>query len=606
MPALVKDRVLLPLTLISLGLVVTYGLGLGTARAQLVLCWLVVFLADLAVFALSHRVYRGLAADAAGRRFWWAMSAAGLIFATGDGTQLVSVLRDPGADVRVLQPVQMVAGVLGAALVLGAAAFHPNGPWARGERIRFLLDAAIVLSAAGVVTWCLMTRPHHGAVGVSAYFTAIVGCGVLLCAVFVAVKLGSSENSPIVQAAAAPVILSSALQALGNALLPSGSVRGTVLPILLILLPCLLMVAAPRIHLLLAGGRREPARWYSAGPVCRALPYAGTVISAAALVIVLATEGLGLSAWGALIGLLLNVALVVARQLVVLAENGVLLDRLDESLGRVDALLRHSSDITYIVAPIGVITYINPAVERILGRTVEDYLGRRLLELIHPEDAERLVPMLGDLWVEAGACLKFEARVRHADGSWRWQSAVAVNRTDEPGIGGVVVNARDVTESRELRERLRYQAGHDELTGLANRRLFTDRIVTTTGEVAVLLVDLNGFKQINDTYGHATGDAVLRHVADRLRARTGPDDLAARLGGDEFAVLAGAGLDGAHRIAGELRADLARPAEIGGRTLTVGASVGVAAGPADDPDNLMHVADLRMYADKQRSREWVS
>ena len=122
-------------------------------------------------------------------------------------------------------------------------------------------------------------------------------------------------------------------------------------------------------------------------------------------------------------------------------------------------------------------------------------------------------------------------------------------------------------------------------------------------ERAVLLIDLNGFKQINDSYGHATGDAVLRHVAALMRECAGPDDVPARLGGDEFAIMLGsADLAAAERMAADIRALLTEPCDAGGRSLTVGASIGVAAGPVSDPDQLLHAADLQMYDEKQRSR----
>ncbi|BCJ40509.1 hypothetical protein GCM10010168_81570 [Actinoplanes ianthinogenes] len=610
-----RDRVLAPLLVVSLAVAGFFALDLGSPREKMLLCWVVAPLTDLALFVLSRQVWRRAELARPNRRFWRAMGAAGLIFAAGDITQLVYVLIHPDRDEFAFFPVQSVLGVLGVVLVCGVALFHPSQKWSRGTRIRVVLDAAIVNTAVGVLIWVLLTRSGMANAGPAGYLSAFFGCGVVLCGGFLAVKIGMSGSSPIVMRAAVPIVISTAVQAIGNALLPTDNIDGFIYPSLLVLGPCLLMVASPRLQLLeIRAGRAgrikpdaAPGRRYSS------LPYLGTVLCAIALVVTLLTQGLGLSAWGALAGLLLNVALVVVRQMLALAENNGLLDRLDESLAEIrrrerrqEALLRHASEITTIVRTDGVVTYLNPAVERIIGGSLHDYVGRHLLNLMHPGDAPRIDAELAGVFATPGAKRHIEMRVQHDDDSWRWLSAVAVNLVEEPGIGGIVINARDVTEERELRERLRFQAGHDALTGLANRRLFTDRISGAgTAEVAVLLVDLNGFKQINDTYGHATGDAVLRHVAGQLLACTGADDLAARLGGDEFAVLAGAGAEEAERIADRLRGALAVPAEIGGQKLTVGASIGVAAGPADQPDNLLHVADLRMYADKQRSRESV-
>lgn len=611
-----RDRVLAPLVLVAVVVCGVYALDVGDDRFRLVLCWIVAPSTDLAMFVLSARVTRITTQPPANRRFWRAMAGSGLLFGTGDLIQLGYVLSHPRMTVLDLHPAQSALGLLGVILVCGVGLAHPTSSlWTRGARIRIMLDAATIYTAAGVAVWCLLTRPSMVQSGASGYVAASFGCGLLLIGGFFAVKLGLSGNSPISLPAAIPLIGSCVVQALGNALLPSSSVRGVTLPALLILVPCLLAVAAPRLqeiavrsHTDGADRRASNRRRYSSWP------YLGTVVCASALVTVLILQGLRVSAWGALIGLLVNVALVVARQMMALAENNTLLGRLDESLAEIrhrerrqEALLRHASDITAIVGTDGIVKYMNPAVERVIGGSLDEFLNRNWLDLIHPGDAERIAGQMAEVFAEPGAKATFELRAQHEDESWRWLSVVAVNLVEERGIGGVVMNARDMTEERELRERLRFQAGHDALTGLANRRQFTDRVrAAGAAEVAVLLVDLNGFKQINDTYGHATGDAVLCHVADQLMACTAAGDLPARLGGDEFAVLVGSGAEEARAIAERLRSALAQPAEIGGQRLAVGASVGVAAGRADQPDNLLHLADLRMYADKQRSREYAS
>jgi diguanylate cyclase (GGDEF)-like protein/PAS domain S-box-containing protein len=610
-----RDRVLSPLVATIVLVLACYALDLGTDRHRLLLCWIVMPFADLGLFVLSRQVHRNPDLPPANRRFWRATGAAGLIFLAGDSFQLGYVLTHPDRSGFVLHPVQSLLGVLGVLVICCAGLMHPGRLWSRDTRIRVALDAATILTAAAVTIWCLLTLPSPEQAGPAGYLASVFGCGILLIGAFLGVRLGLSGSSPITSVAAIALVAACTVQAVGNALLPSASLHGCTVPALLVLVPCLITLLTPRLEVLAARSRSQsPGPRLPAGRRYSPLPYLGTVICVVVLVFVLATQGLGVPAWGALTGLLVNVALVIARQMLALAENNTLLDRLDESLAEIrrrerrqDALLRHASDITAIVGTDGVVKYLNPAVERIIGGSLDEYLNRSMFELIHPGDVVRIEAEMTDVFATPGAKAAFEMRAQHDDDSWRWLSAVAVNLVEERGIGGVVINARDMTEERELRERLRFQAGHDALTGLANRRLFTDRIgAAGTAEVAVLLVDLNGFKQINDTYGHATGDAVLRHVAGRLLACSGSGDLAARLGGDEFAVLAGAGSDEAYRIAERLRAALAEPAEVGGQRLAVGASIGVATGRADQPDNLLHAADLRMYADKQRSREFAS
>ncbi|MBG0562930.1 sensor domain-containing diguanylate cyclase [Actinoplanes aureus] len=605
-----RDPVLVALTVTGVLLAGGYASNLGGPHPLLVVTWLFMPVCDLLLFWMARQVQRtpGLSPEA--RRFWRTVSAGGLLFAAGDLVQCATVLADPSVDRLVFHPVQTIAGLIGVFLICGVALAHPTGTWTSGRRARFALDAAIVNTAAAAVAWCLMTRPGLASAGTAAVATAVVGCGVMFCAVLLSVKLLLSGNSPACAAAAVPITGATLIQAMGTALVPSSSAGDIGTQLMLVLLPCLVLLYGPRIQLLrgvpgtsgvAANGRPVPSRRYSV------LPYAATVVCGATLVAALAAGGLGPPAWGALAALLVNVALVVARQVLALAENNRLLDRLDQRERRVESLLRHASEITSITGSDGRFLYISPAVEKVLGIPAARALGRSSLEILHHDDKARLGAQLAVLYSTPGAELTFQGRYRRADGTWRWLEVVSVNLTHEPGIGGVVCNSRDVTEERELHERLSFQAGHDDLTGLANRRRFTAAMLATDGEAAVLLIDLNGFKQINDTYGHGVGDAVLRHVAGRLRECAGPDDVPARLGGDEFAVLLGdRDPDAAERLATRIRAALAEPAEVAGRRLTVGASIGAARGPATDPDQLLHAADLRMYDEKQRSRAVTS
>jgi diguanylate cyclase (GGDEF)-like protein len=166
---------------------------------------------------------------------------------------------------------------------------------------------------------------------------------------------------------------------------------------------------------------------------------------------------------------------------------------------------------------------------------------------------------------------------------------------------------QSMQELNALQAELRHQATHDTLTGLANRALLTDRLRDQAGAtVSVLVIDLDGFKEINDGHGHHTGDALLAAVGRRLSALLRPGDLAARLGGDEFAVLlTDAAPDRARPVATRIAAALAEPVDVAGVRVSVGASVGVATGPADDPDRLMRDADAAMYAIKHARKAGV-
>ncbi len=196
-------------------------------------------------------------------------------------------------------------------------------------------------------------------------------------------------------------------------------------------------------------------------------------------------------------------------------------------------------------------------------------------------------------------------RCRHADGRWLWiqRRATPFQRDDEGEVTHVLGVLRDVTDVVEVEERLRHGATHDPLTGLPNRALLSERVrraVTRREPVALVYLDLDGFKRVNDTSGHATGDLVLQEVARRLAAAVGPQDTVARLGGDEFVLLLeGRSPAAAAAAAEQALAVVAVPVAAGGTTHLVTASAGlVLTGDQTDVDRLLADADTAMYRSK--------
>jgi diguanylate cyclase (GGDEF)-like protein/PAS domain S-box-containing protein len=251
--------------------------------------------------------------------------------------------------------------------------------------------------------------------------------------------------------------------------------------------------------------------------------------------------------------------------------------------------------------------YVSRSVVEMLGRAETDVLADGFAASVHPDDRPALYSAAGH-----GEPRELVLRVRNRLGEWRRLEAHVTDLRDDRHVRGVVLNARDATERLRLEEELTRQAFHDALTGLPNRALFRDRLdqalarsARSRDRLAVLLFDLDGFKQVNDTLGHDAGDQLLESVAAHFADVTRPSDTVARLGGDEFAVLVeGADEPLARGVADRVLECLAEPVALGGRELSVGASVGIVlhpGGEAEGEDLLRH-ADIAMYAAKEAGR----
>jgi diguanylate cyclase (GGDEF)-like protein/PAS domain S-box-containing protein len=261
--------------------------------------------------------------------------------------------------------------------------------------------------------------------------------------------------------------------------------------------------------------------------------------------------------------------------------------------------------------------YTSPHIEQMLGYTPQEWQTEKLWpKRLHPDDRERI--LAADERFEAGGGEPFseEYRLLAKDGSVVWVREEAVLVRDEAGEPlywqGVFY---DLTERKALEERLHYQALHDPLTDLPNRRLFMDRLgqalrrtMRQHNQVAVLFMDLDGFKVVNDSLGHDVGDLLLTVVAQRLRRCLRPEDTLARFGGDEFVVLIEALDDPAQavQVAERITEELRRPFLIEARDLYVIASIGISLGDArtHDTDDLLREADTAMYRAKDEGGDF--
>jgi diguanylate cyclase (GGDEF)-like protein/PAS domain S-box-containing protein len=269
-------------------------------------------------------------------------------------------------------------------------------------------------------------------------------------------------------------------------------------------------------------------------------------------------------------------------------------------------LVQSSTDLVLIFGPEGC-RYASQSVTEMLDKREDELLGGGLAELVHPDERDIFVHV-----TERAEPDELVFRLQNRFGNWRSLEARVSDLRGDRHVRGVVLNARDVTERFQLEAELFRQALHDRLTGLANRALFRDRVdhalarsARSAQSIAVLLVDLDGFKQVNDSLGHDAGDELLRQVASRFGEVIRAGDTLARLGGDEFAIL----LDGAKEaaavtVANRLLERLREPVDVAGRQLPLDASIGIVVHEdgRDRSDDLLRHADLAMYAAKEAGR----
>ncbi|MXM67476.1 EAL domain-containing protein [Streptomyces sp. HUCO-GS316] len=303
---------------------------------------------------------------------------------------------------------------------------------------------------------------------------------------------------------------------------------------------------------------------------------------------------------------------LVVRQGIMLLDNITLTQELAQKENHFRSLVQGSSDVIMIAAPNGILRYVSPAAAGVYGRTAEDLVGTELAGLIHPEDLGCVVHEVRRFLAASPLeepTTRIECRFRSGDGGW-----LNVESTVNRHHGGLIFNSRDVTERVRLQAQLQHNAEHDPLTDLPNRALFTKRVQqalsgrrSSDRGTAVLFIDLDGFKAVNDTIGHQAGDELLVQAARRLQDAVRHSDTASRLGGDEFAALiVGDGnRDRTAReghileLADRLRVTLSLPYLIDGNDVRVAASIGVAfAEPGLGAGELLRNADLAMYRAK--------
>lgn len=284
------------------------------------------------------------------------------------------------------------------------------------------------------------------------------------------------------------------------------------------------------------------------------------------------------------------------------------------SLKEWDWFFENSAQMLCIAGLDGYFKRVNLAFASTLGYTTDELMSRPFIEFVHPDDVSVTIRELEGLGARRDS-ISFENRYLAKDGSWRWIAWYC------PAVSTVTSKlfavARDITEDRRKEAAILYRASHDYLTGLHNRSAFEEnlddaiaqQLRNQTGEVVLYLIDIDGFKEVNDQYGHMTGDHLLQVIAQRFRDIQRAGEMVARVGGDEFAFLVnGNAEDSGHYpyqpLAERIIAQVTAPVGFSEGALTIGCSVGIATfpGTANDVCSLMVQADKAMYAVKKSGK----
>ena len=287
-------------------------------------------------------------------------------------------------------------------------------------------------------------------------------------------------------------------------------------------------------------------------------------------------------------------------------------DTVRHSEARLRAVFNQAAIAIALLDLEGFFTEVNPAVEKLLGYDGAGLIGRPWNAFAPPEDRDETVRIIAQLRSSERDSVTAEQRFVRHDGRVLWTSMTISRVHDPAGSAGLIVMLQDITERRALEAQLTWQAYHDPLTNLANRALFRERVNHAlsqrsgqSGSVAVLFLDLDDFKTINDSMGHAVGDQLLFEVGRRLLNATRGCDTVARLGGDEFAIL----IDNVRaagdcvRVAERILESMQQPVHLEGADVIVNSSIGIVRDAGDESaDDILRNADVAMYNAKQRGK----
>jgi diguanylate cyclase (GGDEF)-like protein/PAS domain S-box-containing protein len=558
-------------------------------------------IAGIVAAVAARRLARG-----APQKAWWCLSIALALYFIGQAIAINSWLhgRDPFPGLSDVFYIGFYPTFIAAVVFLIRAAA------VRVHWVQLALDATILVFGFGAFFWFLVIHPAASSTEMDvikkALTQAYMGLDSILLLTFGMLLLASIGN---LSGRRVPLLLLAgfAMNFLGDILWSVTKINGAYLPgalqDVLYLASYVPLVAAGREQMRMTRVLAAPS---GSDSLAQSLPYAAMLT--AFLVLVYFTRGdIGGSASVMTIIVFGLTLLVMARQALVLREDALTRER--RAAGMVErryaSLIANASDVIMIVAVDGTLHFASPASKRTLGLNPEDIAGKNLLDLWAGDDGEPLRAFLAEVAATPQSTVgPVELRINRGLDRYVLE-IVGSNLTDDQAVRGLALNFRDISERKALEEQLRNLAFHDPLTLLANRSLFRDRVQHSLSlaqrgghRVAVMFLDLDNFKNINDSLGHDAGDRLLQAVAQRLVKSTRFSDTVARLGGDEFALLLeGIGtIEEVHSLATSLIEALDQPFVLSTTEVRISGSIGVAFSTFEaDAEALLSKADIAMY-----------
>ena len=505
-------------------------------------------------------------------------------------------------------------------LILVGLLMFPLSRRIRVERWKLVLDAAMVLAGGAVLVWYFAIRPTQVAQADDATATLLtyafpLANFLLLLGITTVILRGPlDKNRQAFGCLVAGILVSIVADLAFDLVLVQTGERSASWTDAVYMLSYLLLIASAELY-----WRRPVGRTWSASDQepkpqpLSPLPY----LAGAAVFGLLMMQAL--SPWhdpesGLVVGAVLVALLMVIRQVVAVRQNVRLLKETAARQGeaRFRSLVQNSSDVIILVDADGRIRFVSPSASRVLHFDPAALVDRSFVTLLDPEDRARAELFFRDAALTPGVSAPAEWRFQQPDAAPLHAEIIATNLLRDPIVNGIVLNTRDVSERKRFEQQLLHQAFHDPLTGLANRALFRDRVDHALKlarrqrhAITVLFLDLDDFKKVNDSYGHAEGDKLLVLAAERFRSCARAADTVARLGGDEFAILIedSTGPEEQQALTERLVSAMAQPFMLSGNEVFVTASVGIAAAVhGENVADVLRNADTAMYAAKRAGK----